>query len=474
MTTLHRCGGDLSRVWWRKLGTWFRSGLAVVACALGVTETLAAWRAGAASIVITPPQPMPMAGYASRGAQHAQGLLNDLYAKALVLEDDAGERGLLVTLDLVGIERHLSLSICQRLQQAFGFERRQIVLAASHTHSGPVVAKNLRPMHYEVLSEADRELVDRYARFLEERIEAVVREALAALGPAELSWGSGRADFAVNRRNNREADVPRLREAGQLQGPVDHDVPVLAVHREGRLVAVVFGYACHCTVLSGFDWSGDYAGFAQQILEAAHPGTVALFWAGCGGDQNPIPRREVALARAYGEQLARSVEAVLAAPLRPVNGGLSCRYTEIPLRFGELPTREALVTASSSNNKYEAARARFLLAQLDAGQSLPTTYPYPVTLWRLGSEVRWFFLGGEVVVDYALRIKAELGTAERGRTDVWVAAYSQDVMAYIPSRRVLLEGGYEGGGAMIYYGHPTVWSSEVEEQILQAVHAAAP
>lgn len=472
MSKRHVRSGGLWRWWYDRIGSCGLAVVAMAACALWGGGAAAAWRAGAAGIVITPPQPMPMAGYASRGAQHAQGLLNDLYAKALVLEDEAGERGLLVTLDLVGVERRLSLSICERLQKAFGFERRQIVLAASHTHSGPVVAMNLRPMHYEVLSEADRELVERYAQFLEERIETVVREALATMGPAELSWGSGRAEFAVNRRNNREADVPQLREAGQLQGPVDHDVPVLAVRREGKLAAVVFGYACHCTVLSGFEWSGDYAGFAQQCLEEAHPGAVALFWAGCGGDQNPIPRRQVELARAYGEQLARSVEAVLAAPLRPIRGGLHCSYQEIPLRFGELPTRESLLTASTSTNKYEAARARRLLAKLEAGQSLATTYPYPMTLWRLGSEVQWYFLGGEVVVDYALRIKAELGSEELGRTDVWVAAYAQDVMAYIPSRRVLLEGGYEGGGAMVYYGLPTVWSTDVEEQILEAVHAA--
>ena len=74
-----------------------------------------------------------------------------------------------------------------------------------------------------------------------------------------------------------------------------------------------------------------------------------------------------------------------------------------------------------------------------------------------------------MVVDYALRLKRELGP----RT--WAMGYANDVMAYIPSKRVLLEGGYEGGGAMVYYGLPTVWSAEVEEKImaglLRQVHA---
>ena len=73
-------------------------------------------------------------------------------------------------------------------------------------------------------------------------------------------------------------------------------------------------------------------------------------------------------------------------------------------------------------------------------------------------------LGGEVVVDYSLRLQHEF--ADR---DLWVAAYSNDVMAYIPSRRVLKEGGYEGASSMIYYGLPTVWSENVEEHIIGTV-----
>lgn len=426
------------------------------------------WEAGVAQVVITPPRPMPMAGYASRGAKHAEGTLTDLYAKALVLRDPTGRRAVLVTLDLVGLERQLSTDICAALMAEFGFARSEIVLACSHTHTGPVVAKNLRPMHYLLFDEADRELVDAYARFLQLQIHAVVTGALASLAPAELSWGEGTATFAVNRRNNPAADVPALRAAGELQGPFDHSVPVLAVRSAGALRGVVFGYACHCTVLDSFEWSGDYAGFAQVDIEASHPGCIAMFWAGCGGDQNPLPRRTVELAREYGSALAAGVTSALQGELQSVSGGLTTTYGEIPLAFGELPTREGLVADSGSTNMYLAARAQSLLAQLDAGEPLPTTYPYPVTQWRLGDGVQWWFLGGEVVVDYALRIKAEFAPTD-GRT-TWVAAYSQDVMAYIPSRRVLLEGGYEGASAMVYYGRPTVWSEQVEEQILAEVH----
>jgi hypothetical protein len=150
--------------------------------------------------------------------------------------------------------------------------------------------------------------------------------------------------------------------------------------------------------------------------------------------------------------------------MSPVAGTLQASYAEIPLALDTLPTREQLQAQASDANRYVAMRARMLLEAIDAGQPLSPTYPYPVQRWQLGDGPQWYFLGGEVVVEYALRIKAEQG-AER----TWVAGYSNDVMAYIPSRRVLNEGGYEGGGAMVYYGLPTAWSPQVESQIVEEV-----
>jgi hypothetical protein len=308
-----------------------------------------------------------------------------------------------------------------------------------------------------------------YAAKLEESIVELVGKAIDDVAPAKVEWGSGRTDFAVNRRNNKEPDVPLLREQGKLLGPVDHDVPVLAIKDEaGKLRAVACGYACHATVLSGFDWSGDWPGFAQIELEKAHPDCVALVWAGCGADQNPIPRRTQQLAEKYGKMLAAAVEEIVAKPMSPISGSLQTAYAEIPLALGTLPTRAELVAQTNDTNKYVAMRAKMLLEDINACQPLSPTYPYPIQRWQLGNDVQWFFLGGEVVVDFAIRIKAE-----QSGTKTWVAGYSNDVMAYIPSRRVLTEGGYEGGGAMLYYGLPTIWSERVEEQIMDEIQRQA-
>lgn len=453
---------------------WVRSVLrlavALVACGLAGSAAAArgaeGWKAGAARVEITPEAPMWMAGYAARD-HVAEGKLTPLWAKALVLEDAAGRRAALVTLDLVGIGRDLSLEIRAALESRYGLKREAVALNCSHTHCGPVVANNLRPLHAILPPEQWTPIVA-YRDRLAQQVIDVVGRALDDLAPCELQWGEGRATFAVNRRNNKEPEVPALRARGELVGPSDHSVPVLLATRDGKPRAILFGYACHATVLSFYQWCGDYPGYAQAALEAAYPGAVALFFAGCGGDQNPLPRRTVELAERYGQHLAHSVGVVLQGELRPIRGPLTTAYREIDLPLGTLPTRAELQAQAEKGNKYEQARARLLLEQLEAGEPLAKTYPYPIQTWQLGDGPAWVSLGGEVVVDYALRIKAELSPAP-----TWVAGYTNDVCAYIPSRRVLGEGGYEGATSMVYYGLPTTWAPQLEDAIVSEVRRQA-
>jgi hypothetical protein len=405
---------------------------------------------------------MWMAGYAAR-KHPSDGVEHDLWAKALALEDPTGKRAVLVTLDLCGIDRDLSLAIRDQIRLKYGLEREYVVLSCSHTHSGPVVGTNLITMY--PLGTDERVRIDEYTRFLQQAILNLVDQALEnRWEDARLAWGIGRCDFAVNRRNNKEGEVPELRSKLDLAGPVDHDVPVLRVRsREGKVRALVFGYACHCTVLDGYKFCGDYASFAAIDLERQYQGSQAMFVAGCGGDQNPIPRRSVKLAESYGGQLAAGVGRVVDGAMSPIEGPLRTTYQEIDLAFGPLPSREQIENDAKSVNEFIAARARHLLRKIDEQGRLSPTYPYPVQALGLG-DLRWVFLGGEATVDYSLRIKRNAGGS-----NTWVSAYCNDVMAYIPSLRVLKEGGYEGATSMIYYAQPTVWSPRVEEQVISAV-----
>lgn len=433
-------------------------------CGLLPSASHAAWKAGAASQKITPDQMMWMAGYGARN-HPATGQLNDLHAKALVLEDERGTRLAFVTLDLVGISPDVADPITAELAARYQFPRANVVLSCSHTHSGPAVGKNLRTLHYDQLDAEQQKKIDAYALRLQKDVVDVVGRAVAALAPCQLAFGHGTATFAANRRNNKEPDVPRLREAGQLVGPFDHDVPVLKVTGDDeKLKAVLFGYACHATVLDGYDWSSDYPGFAQSAIEDRHPGCVALFWAGCGADQNPLPRRKVELAGQYGADLADAVDAVLSTTLEPISGDIQTTWTHIPLPLAHVPSRADVERDAQSSDKFVAARARYFLSRLEAATEIPATYAYPIQAWRIGSKILFVSLGGEVVVDYALGIKREYGPAT-----TWVAGYSNDVMAYIPSRRVLTEGGYEGGGAMVYYTLPSPWAPSVEQDIVGAL-----
>ena len=405
---------------------------------------------------------MWMSGFGSRD-KPSEGKLHDLWAKAVALEDPVGERFVLVTLDLVGIDRATSERICTQLASRHGLERRQIAINTSHTHCGPVVGRNLVGMFG--FDERGWQAVDAYTDRLVEQIVNAAGEAIGKLLPSRLDWGQGFVAFGVNRRTNNRTNYPKLRETGQLIGPCDYDVPVLTVREpSGLLKAVVFGYACHATAAGAiYEWCGDYPGFAQAALEERHPGAVAMYWAGCGGDQS-FGARDVELARECGTRLASAIDEVLSSVMKPIGGTMSIKYTEIPLALDALPDRAKLDADTGSKNVYIARAAKKFLAQIDAGTPLSATYPYPVQTVRLGNGPIWLFLGGEVVVDYSLRLKRELG-----QSTTWVAGYSNDVMAYIPSHRVWNEGGYEGATAMVYYGLPTRWSERVEDQIIDEV-----
>jgi len=426
---------------------------------LPAEETI--WMAGLARAKITPQEAIWLAGYAARTSP-AEGTLHDLWVKVLALEDCRGYRGVVVTSDVLGFPRKMSEAICDALEKQCGLERSQIMLTSSHTHSGPVLGKSLSDCY--PLDELQKERIDRYTIWLEKTIVKAVAEALSRRAPALLWAGEGMTEFAVNRRNNRAADVVRLRELGEpLKGPSDHRVPVLAVRTpEGDLRAVVFGYACHNTTLAGYEWCGDYSGFAQIALEKQYAGAQAMFHSGCGADQNPLPRRSVELCRKYGEMLAAAVDEVLQGQMRPLGSRLGTAFEIVDLGFHQQPSRADLESVAAES-RYQARWAKRLLAELEAGRVFEQSYPYPVQVWRLGADQWWIVLGGEVVVDYALRFKDQYGP------QCWVTSYANDVMAYIPSKRVWEEGGYEAGAFRVYGLPADTWTPDIEEQIADRV-----
>ncbi len=452
----------------------FLRNLSTLVAVLWAAASLAAeqpfWKAGLARTNITPAQPLWMAGYGGRD-KPADGKVMDLWIKVLALEDAGGHRAVILTSDLLAFPQSIYQHTCSALKTKFGLTPDQILLSASHTHCGPV----LRGALYDIypLGKDQLALIDKYSADLEARIIGTVGRAIAGLSPALLGAGQGKAGFAVNRRNNPENRVPQLIQQGALKGPVDHAVPVLAVYLpDGRLKAVLFGYACHNTVMDFYKWSGDYAGFAQLALEKSHPDATAMFFMGCGADQNPLPRRRLDLAERYGNMLAAAVEEALLAPPRTLAPEIRTTMEMVRLNLGPAPTEAELEQSKADKAPSVRRWAARLQARSKSGKPFIHAYPLPLQVWQFGGEQLLLTLGGEPVVDYALKFKQEFGP------QTWVAGYCNDVMTYIPSLRVLKEDmpesvkpgwGYEGNRAMVVYGLPAQrWAEDVEDLVTAA------
>lgn len=390
------------------------------------------WKAGSATMKVTPQKMLWMAGYAAR-KKPAEGKVQELFAKALALEDEQGGKLVFVTLDLIGVPQLLRREVAARAEKQFQLPPANLVMNASHTHSGP-------SLRTTPLTEADKDNPRardswEYTQKLQDDLVALIGKALADMQPARLTWNKARCGFAMNRRRDYTLppDHPNANKAPNPNGPVDHEVPALRVEApDGTLKATLFGYACHNTSLGFYNWCGDYAGFAQEYLQEHRPGFTALFLMGCGGDQNPYPRRsdvvpgitDLELSMQHGRSLANAVEMALTVNPRPVAGPIRAAYEEIKLSY--------------ASNKRE-------------------DHDYPVQVIKIGNDLTFITLGSEVVVDYSLRFKREFA----GEAGVWVAGYSNDYTGYMPSLRVLKEGGYEAAAG---------WADDVEDRIVKKVH----
>ncbi len=422
-----------------------------------------AWKAGAGAVVITPERDMWMSGYASR-KEPSNGKVHDLFAKAIVLEDATGTKSAIITTDLIGMTKAISDATAKIVNEKFGIPRERLMVTASHTHCGPALAGNL-----EVMFDLDAEhsaRVSAYTGALPGKMATAVEKAIAELAPVSLEWAQTEAGFAVNRR---QYTLKGVSLGVNPIGPVDRSVPMIVARSAGGTVkAVLFGYACHNTTLDFQQLSGDYAGFAQAHIEANSSGTIALFVSGCGGDANPDPRRTLELARQHGDELGAAVVQAMRTSGRALATPIRAQFQEVALALSAPPTREQLEAQAADADIYIQRRAKRLLAEWDAKGALAESKPYPVQVWQFGDGLRVVGLGGEVVVDYALRLKHEFGADK-----TFVIGYANDVMGYIPSLRVLREGGYEPETSNIYYGLYGPWAPTIEETIISAVHELA-
>lgn len=437
--------------------------LLVISCWTFAAQAETQWQVGIATAKITPEKPVWMAGYAGRKGP-SEGVIGDLFAKAMAIQDDQGQRIVIVTTDLIGIPRKLRDQLEVEVKEKFQLGRESLWLNASHTHCGPELRIDRIPPTEGSPEQFEQrmKLAIEYTDKLHQQLLEIIGLSLKDLKPAKLHYLHARCGFAMNRRRPTAQGVIN---APHSDGPVNHNVPVLQItHPDGKLRGLLFGYACHNTIMGFNQISGDYAGFAQKHIEAAHEGVTAMFFTGCGGDQNPYPRSKVEYLDFHGRALANAVEAALQTVPKPVNGPLKLKYDTVQLNFAPPPPVAELEKLAAGTGEPVSGHARRLLKELKETGKIRSTYDYPVQVIQFGQDWTVIALSGEVVVDYSLRLAKELAPA-----NVYVAGYSNDVFGYVPSLRVLQEGGYEGGGAMLWGSLPGAFATDVEDKIVGKV-----
>jgi len=422
-----------------------------------VAAPAADYRVGVARVDITPDYPIRLNGFGFR-REESEGVTQRIWAKALAVQAGEGPPVIVMSVDSLGIRETMVDEVVRRIGPKTGVTRDRIAVTFTHSHTTPKVNGASDTIFSTPIPAEHQTHIDRYTDALTSALEQAALAAVADLKPGRLEWGVGRVDFAKNRRT-----------AG---GPVDHDLPILVVRSDdGGVRAVYTSYACHCVTLSHNRISGDWAGYAQEMIERKFPGAIGLVSIGCGSDSNPssgVVNDRVDIATEQGARIADEVARVVEKGLAPVQGAIAARLKHVDLPLRDPPSPDALRELAKQEGP-AAYNARYQLARLERGEPLPTRIRYPVQTITFGESLHMIFLAGEVCVDYSLRLKNELR-----RDRIWPHGYCNDFCAYIPSERLLKEGGYGGGAEVVYFALPEKFREGLEQTIIDTVRSLTP
>jgi len=408
--------------------------------------------AGTAIVDITPKPGLLLSGFAAR-SEPATGSHDPLTVRAIVVNDTA-----VVVADVIGLHQEM----CARIRSACILPEDNIIIAALHTHGGPVTMRD------RLSQPSDQE----YLRQLEDACIAAIDQAAAARRPATWSVGTGaNPDIARNRRH--------------LGGRVDSAVPVIRIRdANGRMMAVMAAYACHPVVLGADNrlWTADYPHFVRRYIENAYPGAMALFLTGCAGDANTghtahasltlasHPDRSFAAAERIGNRIGA---AVVGAGERPCGSDTIANNQTISLNFARRETEPSADLEARWQNEMigaEPARQAMLKHLINWVQVIAPLEPLPiaarVTVMNWGG-VMIAAMPGEIFAETGLTIRHTIGIA----TPAFVVSFSEDNPGYIPPASEFSFGGYEVDEAHRYYGRPASFAPGSAEALASAVIA---
>ena len=441
-----------------------------------------AWEAAAGRVDVTPAVGTPMGGYGislAGAPRTASGTHAPLLARALVLWN-SGTPWVMVGVDALGWSAAAATAVRQRITSATGLPAARLMLTATHTHNGPALPEVLDPyMSYGLTVPT---AIDAAQRRISDGVVALVQAVLAGpRTPVTVDYQVTSTNFSFNREG-----LPYVETA----------VPVLVARgSNGRPVGVLFGYGTH-PVAAGVQtqWDGDYASVAAGAVEAAFPGSTALFLLGPAGDQDPSGVRGFPLSSTLGAQLGGVVSTAAAVPGRVLTGVGTARLTTVNLPLDVTVTpgnlaavRDAYqVRANTSPLGWEIRHAQTWIDRINRGVSIATTVPVTLQGWRFtgATALKLAVVGGELVSGYAVYFRQRQG----GTAGLWLGGYGPSLPAYLPSNELLpplrTGGSYAGGwdtdfpgiagGAMCVYGpigHFLGGSAGIESALINALNA---
>ena len=414
---------------------------------------------GSSKVDITPKFPVVLAGYGGR-TQEFEGIDTKLWARCLVIGKE--NPAVLVVIDNCGITSKIRNGLAERIKK-FGISDSSLVISATHTHNAPSL-RGYAPILWAGRTSPDQEdRIDRYTSFLINQMESLVVKALENREPMKLSWGRGEVKFGGNRRIIRDGKWAGF--GFQRNGPVDHSLPVMAANDlKGETRVIWSNYACHCTTIGGRNHiNGDWAGYANELIEKNNKSAISLLTIGCGADVGPQPSGGSKDAIKHGSAIAKEVTKVINDKMTPLPGVTKTAVKELQLPLQQPKDRKYWQSQLKVGGFY-AELAKSMLKKLDEEGSISSEVKYPIHTWKFGQELAVVFLAGEVVVDYALRFNKEFDWKR-----LWISAWANDMPGYIPSRRILNEGGYEAEFSQVYYDLPGAYLPEVEDIMTDGV-----
>jgi len=418
---------------------------------------------GIASETFTPDRPVFMHGYGAR-ERKSEGVHDELYVKAVLLE--ANKRLLIVTIDALGSDRSFIDGIKDALLERFGLEHDQVLINFSHTHHS---------VFFTGLDEDKIDYTEDEALFrrMRETIVRLTERCLADRTEGELHIGRTISDFAVSRRKPDP-------EQGVVWQPyyeadIDKELLVLKLtDRSGAVRGILYNYGCHTTAMGPqMLLSNDFAGKTSSVLEEAYPGATALFLQGCAGELKPRRSADGDRFRSLsyeemeqaGAELAHEVMTVLeSGSFRKIRCRFRTMLTE-PLLYTEQTGAEAYEPWLAHASTFYRTSAKRTIDAIRDG-TIRDRLPYCICLWHLDADTRLVAMEGEVSTEYALLVKRLLSPHT-----TLMLGYTNGVYGYIPTRKMIREGGYEAT-CNFFFNLRGPWVPEIEDIIIGQIAKA--